>query len=94
MTAYLIMPIPGVRVFHVLRGIWQNRISILVSIRRLSMVDFSLLDFATSFSAPIRLADLFTEFTVSPAQRLMRAQAPLAVESLPTPKAGEFVHGE
>jgi hypothetical protein len=67
---------------------------ILLSTERLPTVGFSLLDLVISFSVPIRLADLFTEFMVSPAQRLMHTQVPLAVESLPTPKAGEFVHGE
>lgn len=58
------------------------------------MVDFSLLDFAASFSAPIRLADLFSECKVSLAQCLMRAQASLAVVDLPASKAGKLVHGE
>lgn len=57
------------------------------------MVDFSLLDFAASFSAPIRLADLFTECKMSIAQCLMRAQASLAVVDLPASKAGKLVHG-
>jgi hypothetical protein len=77
---------------HILGGIWKNIIPILILKRKLS-VDFSPLTFAASLSMPVSFADLVTEILVSLAQRLVCTQALPAAESLPAPKASEFIHG-
>jgi hypothetical protein len=43
---------------------------------------------------PVSFADLVTEILVSLAQCLVCTQALPAAESLPAPKASEFIHGQ
>lgn len=93
-TTCLNMPISCAHIAHILGGIWQNIIAILILERKLSVVDFSPLTFAASLSVPVRFADLSTEILVSLAQRLVCTQALPAAESLPAPKASEFIHGQ